>query len=97
MLIHLKHTHKKAIFFFVAVCLISTLAVAFHHHNDENPHFDCPVCVAGNSFSSAVIEGSTSFVFHSIVTGFQKPEETLFKVLSIFFTYPNRAPPFSLQ
>jgi hypothetical protein len=93
MLTRLKQNHKKAILFFAAVCLISTLAVAFHHHDDDHPHFDCPLCIAANSLSNSSIEDTTSFVFHSLITCFQQPEEPLFQAVSIFFTYPNRAPP----
>lgn len=93
MLTRLRQNHKKTILVFAAVCLISTLALAFHHHGDDHPHFDCPLCVAANSLSNASIEDNSSFVFHSLTACFHHPAEHLLRALSIFCTYPNRAPP----
>jgi hypothetical protein len=98
MLTLLKQNHKKAIFLFAAICLISTLAVAFHHHHhDDGEHSDCPLCVAGNLLSNGSIEDNTSFAFYSTISCFQQPEETFAVTLFTFSQYPTRAPPSHLS
>jgi hypothetical protein len=90
--------HKKAIFFFAAICLISTLAVAFHHHHDDCQHSDCPLCIVGISLShSSTEDNNTSFVFHSTISYFHPPEEPLLVTLFSFSQYPTRAPPPALS
>ncbi|MGP8155192.1 MAG: hypothetical protein ACLQBQ_13830, partial [Smithella sp.] len=88
--------HKKIVLFFAAICLVSTLTVAFHHHHDECRHSDCPLCIVGISLSNSSIENNnTSFVFHSTISYFRQPEEAFHITLSVFSTYPNKAPPLS--
>jgi len=92
-----KQFQRKAIILFAAVCLVVTFTTGLHHHEDNCPHFDCPLCIAGNSLSSGKMEDSVSLVFCLAVTFFLQPKETFHRNLSIYSIFPNRAPPLSLS
>jgi hypothetical protein len=80
---------------FAILCIIliflSTLVVAFHHHNDGIPHNDCPICLAVHNSSSATHEGYEV----------QRSNDVIISHLEVPFALPstaslpsnNRAPP----
>ena len=90
-----KQFQRKAIILFAAVCLVVTFTTGLHHHEDNCPHFDCPLCIAGNSLSPGTMEGSVSLFFCLAVTFFLQLKDTFHHYLSIFSIFPNRAPPLS--
>jgi len=94
----LKSTHKKTVFLFVLLYLISVFTISFHHHDDDRDcqHSDCPFCVAVSIFSAGTVENTDSFVPYPAIVYHKQPEETFHAALSIFPTYSTRAPPRAL-
>ncbi|MBI5826625.1 MAG: hypothetical protein HZB22_02680 [Deltaproteobacteria bacterium] len=42
----IRDIRKGVPFFLIGLLLFSAIAAGFHHHADNLPHDDCPVCVA---------------------------------------------------
>jgi len=92
------HVNRKYIFFFFAILfLFASLAITFHHHDDECEHHECPLCVAASSFSSGNLEIHETFVFYPTIIYLHQPEESFHQALSKFTVYSDRAPPVSVS
>jgi hypothetical protein len=79
-------------FVFLLLFMLATLETAFHHHDNDSDHHDCPVCAAGHHFSSATVN-SYCLTIHQRVSNYEIPKET-FLYDGIRLTLVNsRAPP----
>jgi len=97
MMIIPRLNRKYIIFFFAIVFLFASLAITFHHHDDECEHHDCPLCVAATLFSSGNLEIHETFVFYPTTIYLFQPEESFHQALSKFPVYSDRAPPVSVS
>lgn len=50
----------------LCLVLLSSVATAFHHHDDAGEHNDCPVCAVSHHHQAAGV--SASFVFCSTIS-----------------------------
>ena len=84
---------RRLSFYFVCLFLLSTLAVAFHHHDDGVDHADCPTCMAHHQQSDT---GCVTPVFdiQQFVVRTIRVQPALAVVAKLFHSPANdRAPP----
>ncbi len=87
---------KKNTKYFICVALFLLIAgvfiIAFHHHDDDCDHDDCPVCAAAHQICS-VIHNYFPFAVFFIFFGVLLSEKKLFLASIRRSTIDSRAPP----
>jgi len=91
---YFKQFQRKTLILFAAFCLVVTFTAELHHHNDNCPHFDCPLCITASVLSSCSVENSVLMVFCLAVAFYLQPKETFHRNFFIFSIFLNRSPPF---
>lgn len=84
---------NRLAFFCICLILFSTLAVAFHHHDDGCDHDDCVFCIASLQHSPAEL----TIPFHLIqpdLANFEYLTTTTVSIVkAIYSCVKSRAPP----
>jgi hypothetical protein len=88
-----KSTRSPIIFLFAALYAFTVLAVAFHHHEDDRPHADCSVCVAGSLFSPAHPAVHPTIHYFSILCCYERQALSNCHARPECFTFLSRGPP----
>jgi hypothetical protein len=91
----LRSHHPKTAFLMVVICLISFVAIGFHHHDDDRQYADCPICLAGSLVAPGV-PASTSFaVYHPVISIVYASQDDRPGSVVTVSTFTPRAPPSS--
>jgi hypothetical protein len=77
---------------FLFLFLLAIWATGFHHHSDDSPHHDCPVCVASHHFSPATVN-SSFFEIHHTGSNYEIPKEPLLYNCTWLTLLTSRSPP----
>jgi hypothetical protein len=73
--------------FFILIAFVS----AFHHHDNDISHQDCPLCIT--QCLSAVVVDKFSFTVHQNIVALDLPKEILSYPSIIPSSLSTRAPP----
>lgn len=85
---------KRLSLFCICLLMFSTLAVAFHHHDDPGDHDDCPLCCASFNHQPADLAVPVPVIhwdFSKI--GFFTPAIPGIVFKTFFTPFDGRAPP----
>lgn len=85
---------------FLTVLIVFSLSFmvemdVYHHHNDNNSHNECPLCVLNSVISSVAILSTSAILFKPLLNF-----DTLISIYKVnisqnyqSYYYPDRAPP----
>ena len=82
---------KRVAFVFIAILLLSFVAVALHDHVDGDSHDNCPICVASHLSFAAPPNNSPEIYSSTVKLSFSLEGSIVLQVMSA--SIGNRAPP----
>ena len=87
-----KRSSRSFIWLALFLLVASIFIIAFHHHDDDCDHDDCPICTAAHQISSVVFNFFPFSVFYVFFALILSEKELLFPSIFQPFLY-GRAPP----
>lgn len=72
--------------------LAGIFIIAFHHHDEDGDHHDCPICIAGHLASSGIINCFILLIFYATIVSIVS-EQALFITWILPFALCGRSPP----
>ena len=91
----IKSHHQRMAFFVVVICLISFVAIGFHHHDDNQQHADCLICLAGSLVAPGVPANTSFAVYYPVISLVYASQDDRPGSLVTVSTFAPRAPPAS--
>jgi len=83
----------KTVFLFSLLFILSFIIASFHHHDDGSQHSDCPICMAGGTYTCESTHDNAGIVIHQNISYIPSFEEVFNDFCPIYPTFAYRAPP----
>jgi hypothetical protein len=83
---------RKLSLVLVLFLLVGFFVIAFHHHDDDGDHPDCPICIAAHAAHSTSIN-TASLNINCDISELIAPETAHFFTSLFFSSLYGRAPP----
>jgi hypothetical protein len=83
---------KLTLWIVLVLMLAGIFIIAFHHHDDDCDHNDCPICIAAHQVASAIADFFPLAVFCVFITRVVAEQKLFFPLVRYSF-FSSRAPP----